>query len=69
MMIREIKFFLRYSFHSTISMFAPQSCNAVAHRLVQFEVELENDSSVCCLGNFPAFITDLVASDISLSSG
>jgi hypothetical protein len=68
MLIREIKIFLRSSFNTAIPMFAPRTCNAIAHRLAQFGVELENVSSVCWLEDFPAFVTDLVASDISLSS-
>jgi hypothetical protein len=68
MLIREIKFFLHSSFNTVIPMFAPRSCNAVAHRLAQFGVALENDSCVLWLENFSAFVTDLVASDISLSS-
>jgi hypothetical protein len=69
MLIGEINFFLRSPFNSAIPLFAPRSCNAVAHRLAQFGVELQNGSSTCWLENFPAFVTDLVASDVSLSSG
>jgi hypothetical protein len=69
MLFREIKFFLLSSFNTVIPLFAPRSCNGVAHRLAQVRAELDNDSGVFWLENFPAFVTELVASDISLCSG
>jgi hypothetical protein len=49
-------------------MFAPRSCNAIVHRIAQFGVvALEDEACVLWLENFLAFVTDLVASDISLT--
>jgi hypothetical protein len=69
MIFRELKFFIGASFNDVLLLFAPRSCNAVAHRLAQEGIALDPGSSMFWLVSFPTLVTELVARDLSLCVG
>jgi hypothetical protein len=53
MIFREPKFFIGASFNDVLLLFAPRSCNAVAHRLAQEGIALDPGSEYVLAGEFP----------------
>jgi len=56
------------SFNYVSLLHVSRSCNVVAHKLAQVGIGFDQDVSLVWLENYPAYVTDLVASDLSLST-
>jgi hypothetical protein len=69
MLISELRFFICSSFNVVSLFHVPRSCNVAAYSLAQEGAALNPGSRLVWLENFPAFVSDLVANDLSLSIG
>jgi hypothetical protein len=64
-MFREIKFHLRVGFNDVKVVFCPRACNGAAHSLAAHGVTMEVGHYETWLGQFPEFVKDVVAGDVS----
>ena len=62
---KDIKFQLHVGFSGVSIVSCPRSCNVVAHSLAAYGAKLEAGISEIWLGQFPDFVNDAVAGDLS----
>ncbi|VAH43129.1 unnamed protein product [Triticum turgidum subsp. durum] len=62
---KDIKFQLHVGFSGVSIVSCPRSCNVVAHSLAAYGAKLEAGISDIWLGQFPDFVNDAVAGDLS----
>jgi hypothetical protein len=68
-LLREIKFLIASSFNTVKVMYAPRSCNSIAHKLAADRAMSEHDSPSVWVTNLLSFVTDLVTNELMLIEG